>query len=601
MSLVILGYFSFSLYGVYHDLERSLVERATQTAEIQSRSLASPVWDMNVQGAEHLLRALSLDPDFRGAVIYDEEGKPFAELSSADSSPPLLMVERPILRDEEGGTRVIGRLSLSYSRDSVWRSFVAQSQSALLLYIFLIAMLTAAIMVSLRFITSPLMLLTRAMEEYGRGDVDVEVPLFSSRDEIGTLSRTLHTMKKEIDSFREGLESLVNERTKEVTEAKDIAEQASRVKSEFLANMSHEIRTPIAGMLGMVDLINDTPLSEVQRDYVNSLRFSGESLLAILNDVLDFSKIEAGKMRLSPITVELGELFQKTAGFHLAIAERKDIVLALHMAPEVPTLGVLDPHRLLQVINNLVSNALKFTREGGAVVLQAHYCLERSMLEIAVSDTGIGIEWDKQSAIFESFSQAESSTSRRFGGTGLGLTIASSLVKLMGGEGIRVKSRPCVGSCFSFSIPCAPVVVPPKVEAVSVAELPSLSSSLRILVAEDNAINQKILTTLLKKEGHSFEVAQNGLEVLDLLERGAFDIILMDVQMPQLDGLGATREIRNREAALRKRIPIVAVTANALQGDEELCLSAGMDGYITKPVKRGELAKVLARFSQTES
>jgi len=299
VSLVILAYFSCSLYKSYHSLDSTLHARAQQMAQIQSYSLRTPVWDLNHESALRLLRALIHDPDFAGATVYDEEGRIFVEIPHVGGGEELLSVSRSIVREEETEQRTIGRLALFYSRESVWNTFVIQCQEAILVYILLITILTIAIIVSLRLITSPLMLLTKAMEEYGRGEKTVKVPLSRSRDEIGHLSRTFFKMKSELDAFREGLESLVVERTREVTLAKEAAEQASRVKGEFLANMSHEIRTPLAGMLGMIDLINDGDLSDTQRDYIRTLRFSGETLLTPLTTSMLSTRVEPRRRALS--------------------------------------------------------------------------------------------------------------------------------------------------------------------------------------------------------------------------------------------------------------------------------------------------------------
>jgi signal transduction histidine kinase/ActR/RegA family two-component response regulator len=441
-----------------------------------------------------------------------------------------------------------------------------------------------------RRVTAPIERLSKAMAQVASSGEFIQIDADVADDDVFMrLTTTFNDLLTQIDAnHRELCETL-----EDLMDARDAANAANIAKSQFLANMSHEIRTPLNGVLAMAEVMDRGELSGLQRERLTVVRQSGEQLLAVLNDVLDLSKIEAGKLELFEHDFDLERIAAAACDGFSAMAKEKGLGFEFEVAPEARGAWRGDPDRLRQIFANLVSNAVKFTAKG--LVSARFEVADAGGLRLAVSDTGIGIAQDKIGALFEKFTQADSSTTRQYGGTGLGLAICRELAQLMGGQ-ISVMSEEARGSTFIVELPFARGS---ESAAAAVTEAPAAevqSGSVRVLAAEDNLVNQKVLKAIVEPMDVELTLVGDGRAAVEAWREGAFDVILMDIQMPVMDGITAAKAIRATELAERRpRTPILALTANALVHQVEEYLAAGMDGHVAKPIEISKLYDAMNR------
>ncbi|TCS10193.1 ATP-binding protein [Caulobacter sp. BK020] len=544
-------------------------------AQMVAAGAAAPMADHNTVGAYRALEAVAKAPDVASVRLTDMQGQVVAQVGVAEPAEVDTVV-RPI----KLGSRQVGALSLSARRPSL-TDIMARDLALTGTLFFGSAGLAILLANGLaRRMTKPMERLSNAMREVAADGRFKPVEQAADDDVFHSLTSSFNHLVARLEINDHDLRGAMAELVK----ARDDANAANVLKSHFLANMSHEIRTPLNGVLAMTEVMAMGELSAAQRERLSVIRESGSLLLSVLNDVLDLSKIEAGRLDLVERDFDLASLALSIREAYATQARAKNLDFGVFVAPEALGSWRGDVDRLRQILGNLVSNALKFTLEGSVSVRFASSD-DGAGLRIDVVDTGIGIDAETLPRLFDKFVQADSSTTRRFGGSGLGLSICNELATLMGG-GVHVQSREGQGSTFTV------VVAMPRGEAAAPASMeaapPPIESErrLRVLAADDNPTNQKVIAAVLAPLGAEVELVADGAACVEAWKRGAYDIVLMDIHMPVMDGVEAARTIRALEVSEgRKRIPIVAVTANALVHQVEGYLAAGMDGHVAKPIE----------------
>jgi signal transduction histidine kinase/ActR/RegA family two-component response regulator len=562
----------------YQAEQRDLRRGQTELAEVMASEIAPPMATGDRGGVHAMLTTLVASPEVTAAEVVDPRGRSVDRVADPGSAqdPASFTVHEPLVRD---GHKV-GDLVMTSKQvgiGAILPRYLAVC-AALFFATAGLALFMGRWLAGL--VIEPVNRLSQAMRDVtDSADYSQRLPIWA-QDEFGLLTESFNTLLMQLAANDGALHRAMID----LVEARDAAQAANVMKSQFLANMSHEIRTPLNGVLAMAQILNLGDLTEVQRERVDVIQRSGEELLSVLNDVLDISRIEAGKMEIEHGEVDPEALGQKVHATFDSVAEtKKNLTFEVEVAPSALGQRRGDPTRVSQILNNLVSNALKFTAEGLVrVVIEGIGERGEQGLRFIVTDTGVGIPAGKMAMLFEKFTQADNSNTRRFGGTGLGLALCRELAQMMRGD-IEVESVEGRGSVFTATLPM------PRVSGEGLAQSASLDDEdrpLRVLAAEDIPTNQLVLRTVLESFGVDLDMVDNGREALEAWEKTNYDIILMDIQMPEMDGVAATLAIRAAEARSgRPRTPIIAVSANAMAHHVKEYLAAGMDGHVAKPIE----------------